>query len=229
MIDLAKLRKRSSVVTLDRVNSASFNPPIRTANKTGDIDALGQDIKDNGQLEAIHVVEFPDGTFHLADGHRRVAGMKKVGIKTATAVIYSPGTSSAHEVLAELFKGLSSKKRRLANRDMVEAGLRGGPIFNSGVQSTVSQLETLFPAGIPTIVKDNAGSYVLSIAKRVVAYCYKAKPGTATFTEKTANALLWLIRNKQQQKAVAYIRVGFSADALRRAIENNKLAPRVNG
>lgn len=49
-----------------------------------------------------------------------------------------------------------------------------------------------------------------------------------TFRRHVANTLLWLVRNKQQQKAVAYMRLKFSPEALKRAVEQNKLTPRVN-
>lgn len=228
-IDLSSLSKKKQALAIDKVQPAPFNPPIRTANKTGDIDKLAQAIAVEGQLEPVHVVSFPDGKYYAADGNRRRKAMVSIGAKNIDAIVYQPGDNDPTDVLHALFVSLNDKKRRLANRDMVEVGLADGPIFNDGVKSTVDQLHTLFPTGIPSIVKDNAGTHVLSIAKRTVKYCWSSlSKDSPTFRRHVAVTLLWLVRNKQQQKVVAYMRLKFSPEALKRAIEQNKLTPRVN-
>lgn len=226
-IDTTALSKRKRRLPLAQVRGASFNPPIRTANRTGDIDDLGAAIRDEGQLEAIHVVAFGPEDFVIADGHRRVSGLRGIGDTHVDAIVYDPGQYLPDEVLGALFVKLNGHKRRLANRDQVEVGVAGGPIFSPSVKSTVGQLQALFPNGIPTIVKECAGTHILSVAKRVVRYAY----GNLTELQErrhVANALLWLIRNRQQQKAVAYMRLSYSKDAMKRAIEGNRVLPRVN-
>jgi hypothetical protein len=221
------LKRRTATLALDLVFPTTFNPPIRTSNKTGDITELAKDLVENGQIERISVVEMPDGTFMAFDGNRRRAASKLAGLTTIEAVVYSPGANDPDDVVRELFVSINDDKRRLANRDMTEIGLLDGPIFNPNVQTTINQLSTLFATGIPQIVKENAGAYVLSVAKRAAYYTrgldMTTRPGQAWI----ATTLLWVIRNKQQQKVIAYIRNNFSAKTLRAAIERNKPTPRV--
>jgi hypothetical protein len=230
VVNVKTLKRQIRDLDLDLVFPTPFNPPIRTANRTGDIDELGRDIVTNGQLESIHVVEMPDGTFVAVDGNRRRAAARKAGLKTIRAIVYGPGANDPNEVVRQLFVDLNDNKRRLANRDQTEIAVADGPIFNSNVQSTYNQLQELFPSGLPQIVKENAGTYVLSVSKRAVAHGYPSlEVGGKAHRDRVAMTLLWMIRNKQQQKVIAYIRNNFSAAALRRAIENNKVTPRVNG
>lgn len=226
-LKIKDVSRRSDKIDLDLVFPTPFNPPIRTANKTGDIKELSNDISENGQLEPVHVVEMSDRTFQVVDGNRRRAAMLMAGFTKINAIVYSPNPSTdPNVVVRRLFVDLNDDKRRLANRDMTEVGLLGGPIFNSVVKSTVKFLGELFPNGIPAIVKQNAGATPVGIAKRIVAYTSPhLKAGSDSYKNCVANTLLWVIRNKQQQKATAYMRNQFSTSRLRTAVENNKLTP----
>lgn len=52
-----------------------------------DIDALGRNLLEQGQLDPIQVFERDDGTFDLYDGERRWRAAKSVGLKTLRAIV----------------------------------------------------------------------------------------------------------------------------------------------
>lgn len=217
--DFRKVHRSSATVNLSTIVAAPFNPPCRTK----DVEKVKEDLAAVGQLENVSLVSRPDGTYVIADGHRRIKAMDELDWKTVKATIYEGG-EAWETVHGDLFVMLNASKRRLANRDMCEVGLAGGPMFNSGVESTVNYVRDLFDGDVPLILKGNIGSYLLTVAKSTVEYCWTSSEfarGTKAFDAKARVVLLWLVRNKQQQPVIAYKRNGYSNRVLRNAIENN--------
>jgi hypothetical protein len=227
-VELKNLNRNTQLVSIVSIRMTPFNPDARTAAR--DIPDLMDSILAKGQLESAYGVRFPDGHVVLADGNRRLTAMTQAGFTNMRVVVYDPAPYNAMDVLHTLFVDLNELKRRLSNSDAVKGALKGGPTWNSAVKSTNDYLNAIFPQGIPAIVAAAAGSHVVSVAKSTVKYCYKSldpKRNEKAFNDRVANTLLWLVRNKQQQKVIAYRRLGFSEDSLRRAIENNKPTPRL--
>lgn len=227
--DFRSIPRRTNTVHLSNILPAPFNPPCRTK----DVEKVKEDLEAVGQLENVSLVEKPDGTFVIADGHRRIKALEMMGKQVVRATIYTGG-KDWEKIHGDLFVKLNASKRRLANRDMCEVGLAGGPIFNNTVDSTVSYIKRLFPNGeVPSILKEAIGSYVLTTAKSTVDYCWTSAEfarGTKAFDTKVRMVLLWLVRHKLQQKVIAYKRLGYSNRILRNAIEKNlPYCPKMGG
>lgn len=215
-------------VLLALVDPPFFNPPQRVAK----VDNLVESLTTEGQLELVHLVKFPNGRYQIADGSRRCTALKKLGASHVNAHVYDGGANdaTAREILFRLYEELNKPKMTLKNSHMTQAHLRGGPAFDSRVKGPVAKANSLFDNEIPTILKESFNSTLMSTITRTVKYVTPGQPQKGdrhvTLMRKTS---LWMVRLHQQQKAIAYMRLGWSAARLLNAIENNLPVPGMDG
>lgn len=205
------------------VEPTPFNPPNRT-NSTDDIE---ESLTRVGQLEPVQVVRLSSGALILADGNRRLRALKKLGREFVKAVVYDGDMILVHQLYTEL----NAPKMTLKDAQMCVSHMKGGPAFRSSVKNTVSYLNKIFePQEMPILIKANAGSTLVSLGKRIVKYCH-GKPGKDILPDRydryVKQTILWLIRRKTQQSAIAYMRLNYAAGALWKAVENDDQVPRV--
>lgn len=225
-MDVATLTTSKRQVNTGHIIPTPFNPPSRTSDRV--VKGLVESMRVQGQLVPLILVKGDgDDRYLVADGNRRLTAANVLGIRKLDAVIYDPGKNDPDDVLRHLFVDLNKDTVRWSDGEMVRAALLGGPVFTSVVKSTVAYLQKLFPGEIPAIVRESACSYSLSVAKRVVRYCHPSAEGKS-FDQRVRVTLLWLVRHKQQQKAIPYIRLGMSPRLLWHAIETDRLTPRFN-
>lgn len=213
---------------LDHVRFTPYNPVQRRA-KTDDLEAS---ISASGQLEPAHVVWDPRvNEWTIADGNRRAQTLRNLGKTFIKAFVYeAKNLDEIDSLIDALFVELNSPKMTLKNGQMLQAALAGGPSFNSTVRSSQRFLETHFSdPEIAGLVKAGVTPTMLQVSKRIAAYCV---PGvgkdTPTYNSRVRKTLYWLLRRKTQQECIAYMRLGYSAEALRNAIDNDKEhAPRM--
>lgn len=215
-------------IEMDLVEVTSFNPLQRRQK----VDDLKANIAAYGQLEPAHLVwDAANERFILADGNRRFTSLQLLGKETIRAFVYEPqGNASVQDVVNFLFVELNQPKMTLKNGQMLQGRLLGAPDFNPTVRASAKFFEKHFsPEEIVGLVKQNVTPTLLANAKRIAAYCV---PGvgkdTPTYTNRVRKTLYWLIRRKTQQECIAYMRLGYSAEALRKAIDADKEhAPRM--
>jgi len=204
------------------VKPTSFNPPSRRQNTQ----KLEDSIRANGQQEPVHVVIMEDGSMELADGNRRHRALQNLGEPKVRALVYTGG----RDVLERLYVELNSPKMTLKNSQMTAATILGGPTFNTSVAKTAEYLKKLFAEDERAIlIKNNVGPYLVSVAKKIANYSdssgqrvQTAKEGTKDFDSFVKKSILWLNRHRTQQKAIAYMRLGFAAPGMRKAIDSDK-------
>lgn len=220
------LNARASVrfLTLNTVFESGFNPVGRTDNVT----TLAKDIETNGQLDPIHVVAQADGTFVTADGHRRLVALRNLGVVTVKAIVYVPNDGDVVRVLNQLYVSLNSPKKTLKQGQMLNAALQGGPDFVASVKSAKEQLLRMFSESeIEMLIEKEVTPTALSVARKVTSYVI---PGvgkdTTTYLNRARNTLLYLLRNKNQQYVIQYMRLRYSPDALKNAIDRDLDVPR---
>ena len=73
-----------------------------------DIETLGQNILEHGQLDPIQVFERGDGTYDLFDGERRWRAAKRAGIESLAAVVV-PRPSPADLVCKKVSRALQTR------------------------------------------------------------------------------------------------------------------------
>lgn len=210
-------------IELSLVDYTAYNPVQRRQN----VDDLAASLKSDGQLEPAHLVyNKEEGRYTLADGNRRSAALKQIGSNVIRAHVYTAENSEETQQLVDfLFTVLNTPKMTLKNGQMLQAALQGGPTFNTTVRSSLNFLLDHFtPNEIEGLVKDGAVTpTLLSNAKRIAGYCV---PGvgkdTPTYFARVRKTLYWLLRHKVQQEAIAYMRLGYSSEAMKKAIDNNQ-------
>lgn len=227
-IDISRSTRKT--LNVSDIRPTRFNPPSRRL-KTG---PLEKSIGEIGQREPIHVVEMEDGSYEIADGNRRHRALQNLGVTKVDALVYTGG----RPVLDSLYVELNAPKMTLKNSQMTAAALLGGPAFNGTVSSTVEYLQRLFAEQERSIlVKNNIGPYLVQVAKKIARYSDRSggrvvscAEGSKDFDAFVKKALLWLNRHRTQQKSIAFMRLGFSARGLRRAIDNDSSSlPRMGG
>ena len=214
-------------VSLDRIRQSDFNPLGRTDN----VKALIVTLREVGQLEAIHAVNF--GT-HLviADGTRRFTAAPEAGLKTLRTVIYTPrdGVEAATELLHKLYVELNMPRQTLKNGQMLSAALQGGPTFNPTVKSTLGRLQGLFSADELEMLNNRGVTpTTVAAARKSTAYVLTGtSEDTPTFQNRLRNHVLYLARNPAKQAVNIYMRLKYDPVALKNAIDNNRPVPRVS-
>lgn len=213
---------------MSQVNGSRYNPVSRVA----DVTKLQKSMEVNGQLHPITVVEFPDGVFRIADGHRRYEAAGNLGLEKINAIVHTPNKSEdADFVLDNLFVELNKGSRAFNGRDRLNVALQDGPIFDGQSQSIKTQLEALFTTEEERqmLVNKQITSTVLAIAKKSTKYVIPdVGQDTPTFLRRMKNHIMYILRNKVQQPLTAYMRLQFDREALKKAIDNNRPPPRVS-
>lgn len=78
---------------------------------------------------------------------------------------------------------------------------------------------------IPSILRGKLGPDLKQQARSCVRYAWAGFPAKKQ-EEQVAKVVLWMVRHNQQQPVIRYIKNAYSRDALRKAIETDKLCPR---
>lgn len=216
-------------VPLSQLHRSPFNPATRTE----DVDKLAAEIVKHGQIMPIVAVEQENGDLVIADGNRRHEALTKLGFTTAKVLVQRAGDGGPKETLDELFKTLNSGTKAFNGRDKLNAALQGGPTFDANIKSAKLQLESLFPdeAERFMLVNKEVTTTVLNVAKKSTKYVLEGSgigENTPTFTKRLRNHILYLLRNSVQQHVIAYMRMGFDREALKKAIDSNRPPPRVS-
>lgn len=222
---------RIETVPLKEIVFAEYNPETRTSN----VSKLADSIKEEGQLRPVSLVLFPDGSKHTADGHRTITSLKQLGEKEVKAVIYRPDENTveaAKALLDKLFVELNKSTKAFNGRDRLNAGLRGGPVFDPNTKAAIALIDLLFPdpAEREMMIKAEVTTTILNLAKKSTRYVLNGdiSETSQTFVNRLRNHIFYLLRNNVQQPVIAYMRLGFDAKALRDAIDNNRPPPRVS-
>lgn len=234
-VDLSSLTRYNDTISVSDIDDSPFNPKSRTEDDARKgIAELAESLIKNGQLEPGTVIKTvsPEGLvrYILVNAHRRKAAMKLVGIELMNVTIYEPGPYPLRDVHHALFVSININNMNMKNRAHIEIAFKDGPVFDAKAKSTVKQLNEIYPQGVPESLKTIAGTYSLSVAKRIVSYCWPHyKRNGAAFKREVAPTLLWMFENQQQQNAISYIRNKFSEDRFRNAIKKGKPVPGYRG
>lgn len=209
-------------VPLSLVDPTPFNPPIRMDVKRRA--GLKDSLKTYGQLEPIHTVLI-DGRYVVADGNCRRQSLIEAGAEAILAYVYEGGMEMLHRLYEE-----TNERQTLKNGHMLIAALKGGPTFNTSVKSTLAQLHSLFPhEERQMLINGKVTPTMFNVAKKMAKYMLTGAGigiETPTGQRRVRNNLLYLMRNDAQQAAIAYMRLGYSAEALRKAVDDDRPVPR---
>lgn len=226
---MATCTKSIKTVQLSDVDPSPFNPPGRT--DAAKIKKLVESIKEHGQLVPGQLVQKPNGRLAIVDCHRRVAAMRSLGMTSIRAVVYEPTEGSSwQKVVEQLFVELAEPTMTFKNGHMLLAALRGGPVFNATVKASTLYIQKLFsPDEIQMLVREKVAPYTVSVARKVAEYILEKGVGrdTPLFDQTVRKVLLWLIRGKRQQAAIAYTRNKLSPKLLKNAINRDGPVPKL--
>ena len=214
-------------VPLEKIRASEFNPLGRTDN----VKDLVASLREVGQLEAVHAVNF--GThLVLGDGTRRKASAEEAGLKTLRTIIYTPvdGIEAANDLLNKLYKELNQPRQTLKNGQMLSAALQGGPTFNATVKSTLARLQSLFSEQeLEMLNRQGVTPTTVGAARKSTSYVLAGVgEDTQTFQNRVRNHILYLARNPAKQAVNIYMRLKYDPAALKAAIDNNRPVPRVS-
>ncbi len=213
----------------DLINLSPFNPPDRTEPEA--LKKMRKLVEETGKiLDTIAVVDWGDGTYVIADGHRRYTVAQELGIKALRADVYAATDGNRLELVKELFRQRNLETKSFKNREACVSALLGNTPLNAGVKSAVGTLQELFPTQQERdfLVASGVGSYLLNVAKRVTVYCLQGSgigKDTPTFRARLRKTVLWLIAQSSQQSATAYMRCTLSPKRLKAAIDAGKPTP----
>lgn len=231
IINLAK-RLNATVqvrdIPIDLISASSFNPLGRTNN----VKALVESLREFGQLESVHAVDF-DGRLVVADGTRRLASAPEAGLKTLRTAVYTPkgGVETATALLERLYVELNQPRQTLKNGQMLSTALQGGPTFNSAVKLSLSILSRIFTAAeLEMLNSKGITPTTLQAARKSTHYVLReaVAEATPTFQARLRKHVLYLVRNSAKQAVSIYMRLKYDPEALKNAIDNNRPVPRVS-
>lgn len=206
------------IVPVTKLRAVSYNPTQRTQ-KVADLEASIQEV---GQLEPIHVVRAdPKGTFTIVEGHRRAQALLNLGQETAKVIVHDaiPG-KTRQETVDTLYREFNKPRMSLKGTQQLQAALKGGPVFNSRVNTAFRFImENFNPLEREALLAKNVGPEVVNIAKRIARYVGSTDKNFLSFARKT---LFWLLRRQTQNTSVLYMRRAYSHQKLREAIEHDR-------
>lgn len=223
-----KARRERNVDVLD-IQFTSWNPERRTSDNAA-MRQLQADLASVGQLENIHLQRTSKGVLNLIDGNRRVTALRENGAHQVRAYIYE---TDDQEVVEALFVYLNHGKVAINKAQQLEAALKGGPVFNTAAQRALDTIIAMFGSvdSIPIVAQGRLNGMSLGTAARIVNYVYSeaeaGERGSKKFLAKQRSVVLWMVRNEQQQKSIAYMRLGYDPKNLRKAVEANSVTPRL--
>ncbi len=215
-------KKFNQTLDINVVKPSPTNPLKRTAN----VAKLAANMAAKGQRKAVNVVDNGDGTYTLADGHRRYTSLLANGATQIVADISTPvGDESVEDVINELYRDLNGFTRAWTNADDSQRAIVAGDAevaATSGTKAAVSKVFELFNRKEQLFLAANGFTpHVMSVAKRITAYCLSGSgidSDTTTFQQRVRRTLFWLIEMKSQQWAIVYMRL-YSTDAARLALK----------
>lgn len=226
-------KKFNQVLDISKVKPSPTNPLKRTANVT----KLAGNLAKKGQRKAVNVVDNGDGTYTLADGHRRYTALLANGATAIVADVSTPtGDETVEDVVNELYRDLNGFTRPWTNSDDAQRAIKAGSAevaATSGTKAAVAKVLELFSRQEQLFLAANGFTpHILSVAKRVTAYCLQGSgisADTATFQQRVRRTLFWLIEMKSQQWAIVYMRL-YNTDAarakLKKAVDAGQHVPK---
>lgn len=176
-------------VNVDELTAAKFNPESRTQERR--LKHLKNSMEEHGFIEAFPIICNQDGV--VADGHRRLAVAKMLGIEKVP-VLYVNGnmsleeywsmnsiseSPSATEVLDAYTKGMNILPEKHKNNILLLQAVLGGK----------RQLKELFRKGTFTPA-------IYHYAKRIANYCSRCDDN-----QFIVEAITWLVDKKMQKNA----------------------------
>lgn len=189
-------------VPLSVIKDAPFNPLSRTTKRA--LSNLRESIRKHGVLQPVTLTS----DNYLADGHRRVACARELGIETIPA-IYRDGTLS--ELWSELNIGTLAPRPKTW-LEAVAAGMSidGAP---ERIKRSITELiELVGEEGIDYYATLQRSPHIVRMVRYIANY---AEDGTTDFMRAT---LKWLDQHQQQFSARRAIADGCPPDVLHDAI-----------
>jgi hypothetical protein len=169
------------IVETSSIVEAKFNAPQRT--EARGLKSLMADIEKRGVIVPVVIGR----GMILADGHRRLACVKALGIETIPAMVY--------DIPAEELYTINQTQRKLSSGEWFSAYAAGFPIEGVGPKNraNITEIERLIGRGdMCKMAARGRSPNIVSTAKRAALYC--GDPSDAF----TAECLRWLDECGQQ-------------------------------
>lgn len=186
-------------MAVEDVNAAHFNPPHRVTDK--EVRELADTIRTHGIISAL-TMSIDDNC--LADGHRRLAAAKLVGL-TTVPVQWRHGTA------AELWALMNRTARPITSRDWWIASSREIAVATNANRRMSKRLESLLRILEPEDYAEMAqrrSPGIFTTAIRVANYVGHGKDDTFMRA-----CLLWLDKHDQQRPVIDALRKDAQAPA----------------
>ena len=194
---------------ISKINLAGFNPPIRTYPQS--LEALKSQIMAAGSiLSPVHIGQ---GDL-LADGHRRVAIARELGMTTVPTILH-PDTP-----VEVLWVQLNAGAMPITPSQWFAAVFHGLPVDVALMPMSIRRrierlLQLLDREEVTRLIELGRSPTIIDTAGFVVRYC--DREGDDEFLKKT---ILWFIDNQSQFSARRAIAEGCPTDLLTEAIES---------
>lgn len=194
------------IVKLDSLKPSLFNPPTRIEPKH--IRDLVRSMEQYGFWTFCPLLISSDG--YIADGHRRVAAAKELGIEEVP-IISTPFSAD------ELWSAFNGTRLDITATDVLIAASLGLTILPTKQARSVTLLkETVGEAGMKKLAEMRISPSIRSRAKRVCNLCGRTEP------EFLAKTIFWLVDNKMSLVTHYLNESNMDAKTVIKAIESNK-------
>ena len=197
-------------MNVEDIQVSPFNPPVRTTDKS--LHILKEEISDDGEI-LIPLILSEDG--FLADGHRRLAIAKELGIKEVPTI-----TQKGHDN-ANLWRTLNTGTRKMGSADVFQAiVLHGAPIeaLPRYFQYPIESLIDLVGMDLAREIAEKGYTpHIVGTIRQVMKYCKREEDATfAQFVTK------WLIEQRQNYAVRKAMESKVPLEDILTAINENK-------
>lgn len=194
------------LVNINTLKPSPFNPPTRIESKH--IRDLVRSMENYGFWTFCPLLISSDG--YIADGHRRYAAAKEIGIETIP-VISTPFTAD------ELWSAFNGTRLEISATDVLIAASMGLTTLPRKQARTIELLkDTVGDAGLKRLAEMRVSPSIRSRAKRIANLCGKTD---AAFLAQT---IFWMVDNKMSLVAHYLNESNIDTKIVIQAIEKNR-------